>query len=99
MAEPILPSMKSWVVDHVLWDQALRDKPGKPLPGFWGALWALRKVLIALLVSAVMTWKEWIKHHPPEIALIAVIHFAFVLVAVALLVCVWQFFHRERSSQ
>jgi hypothetical protein len=89
MAEPVGLSMKSWVVDRILW-----DKSGKPLQGFWGAPRALRKVLIALLVSAVMTWKEWVTRHPPEIALIAVLHFVFALVAVALLVYVWQFLRR-----
>jgi hypothetical protein len=95
MAKPILPSMESWVVDHVLW-----DKSGKSLQGLWGAIWASRKVLLALLVSAVMTRQERVKHHPPEIALIAVIHFALVLVAVALLVYAGNYFPRgNRKSQ
>ena len=95
MTEPILRSIKAWVVDHVLW-----DKSGESLQGLWGALWALRKVLVALLVSAVMTRQEWVKHHPPDIALIALIHFAFVLVAVALLVYAGHYFPRgNRKSQ
>ena len=95
MAKPILQSIKSWVVDHVLWDVS-----AKSLLGFWGAFWALRKVLVALLVSAVMTRQEWVKHHPPEIALIALIHFVFVLVAIALLVYGGQFFlPGNRKSQ
>src|SRR5882724_9475122 len=95
MAKPILQSIKSWVVDHVLWDDSARSPQG-----LWGAFWALRKVLMALLVSAVMTWQEWVKHHPPEIAIIAVIHFGFVLVAVALLVYAGHYFpRRNRKSQ
>jgi hypothetical protein len=93
MAEPILRSLKSWVVDHVLWDRS-----GKSIQGLSGAFWALRKVLVALLVSAVMTWQEWVKHHPPEIAIIAVIHFAFVLVAVALLVYAGHYFPRGNGK-
>jgi hypothetical protein len=93
MAEPILRTMKSWVVDHLLW-----DKSGKSLQGLCGAFWALRKVLVALLVSAIMTRQEWVKHHPPEIALIAVIHFAFVLAPVALLVYAGHYFPRGKRK-
>jgi hypothetical protein len=95
MAEPILRSMKSWILAYVLWDDS-----GKSLQGIRRSLWAMRKVLVAFLASTVLTWREWVEHHPPEIAIIAVLHFVFVLVAVALLVRGVQFFlRRNQPSQ
>ena len=35
---------------------------------------------------------EWVKHHPPQIAVVALIHFVFVLAAVALAVHVGRWF-------
>jgi hypothetical protein len=71
----------AWIFDHLLWDTT-----GAPERGFWGGLWATRKLFIALFGAALLTWREWVEHHPPEIAIVAVIHFVFVFAAVALLV-------------
>lgn len=51
-------------------------------------------ICIALLGSAPLTWREWVEHHPPEIAILAVIHFVFVFVAVVLLTYLAQWFLR-----
>jgi hypothetical protein len=89
MAAPVRRNMKSWILDYVLWDNS-----GTSLTRFPEALWALRRVIAALLGSMVLTWWEWVSHHPPEIAIVAVIHFAFVLAAIALLVYVRQWCRR-----
>lgn len=64
----------------------LGDAGDNPRQGFLGALWALRKLLVALAASIVRTWREWVEHHPPEIALIATMHFVFVFALIGLLV-------------
>ena len=65
-----------WVRHTLLWD------PGMPArTGLWGALWALRKLMLVLSITVVLTCGEWIEHRPPEIALIALIHLVFVLTA------------------
>jgi hypothetical protein len=79
-----------WVVDHLLWDSGNAARTG-----FWGGLWATRKLLVALALSAVLTWREWVEHHPPEIAMVAVMHFAFVMLVIALLVSTAQWFSRS----
>ena len=61
-------------------------------------LWATRKVLIAVAAATLLTWPEWQQHHPPEIVLIAFIHFAFVLAVIALLVSVGQWFRRNGNK-
>jgi hypothetical protein len=78
---PIGRTITAWMFSHLLWDTA-----GSTRRGFLGALWALRKLLVALAAAAVLTWREWVEHHPPEIALIAVIHFIFVFALIAALV-------------
>jgi uncharacterized membrane protein YqhA len=45
-----------------------------------------RKLILAVAAAALLTWIEWEEHHPPEIALVAVIHFVFVCAAIALAV-------------
>jgi hypothetical protein len=79
MPEPI--RFTKWIFDHLLWDTA-----GTARHGFLRALWATRKILIALAGSAVMTWWFWIEHHPSEIVTVALIHFVFVLAVIAFLV-------------
>jgi hypothetical protein len=49
-------------------------------------LWDARKLLLAVAGSALLTYSEWVQHHPPEIALMALIHFVFVLAAIAVIV-------------
>jgi len=40
-------------------------------------------LLVALVLSGLLTWVEWVEHHPPDIALVALLHFVVVLAAVA----------------
>lgn len=70
-----------WMLDHMLWDTS-----GAAGRGFWPGLWATRKLLIALVGSGVLTWREWVEHHPPEIVIVALIHFVFVFAVSALFV-------------
>lgn len=86
----MLRKIAQWVVDHLLWGAG-----GAGRTGPWGGLWAARKLLRALAVSAVLTWREWVEHHPPEIAIVAVTHFMIVLVVIALLVYIAQWFSRN----
>lgn len=81
-----------WLVDHLLWDTA-----GSANSGFLGGVWAIRKLIIALALTLMMTWREWVDYHPLEIllvALVAVINFIFVLAAIALLVFTLRRFSR-----
>jgi hypothetical protein len=71
----------AWIFDHLLWDPT-----GSARSGFAGAVWATRKVLMALAAAVFLTWHEWIEHHPRQIILAAFLHFAFVLTAIGLLV-------------
>ena len=50
------------------------------------------RIFVAAVGAALLTWIEWVKHHPPEIAVVALMHFVFVLVAIALLVHVVRLF-------
>jgi hypothetical protein len=94
MARPSARKFTLWIFGHLLWDPA-----GSARAGFWGGLWATRKLLIALAAAALLTWREWVEHHPPEIAVVALIHFVFVLAVIALLVSIGQrFSHRDRKS-
>ena len=93
-ALPIAQKFALWIFDHLLWDPA-----GSARVGFWGGLWATRKLVIAFAGAALLTWREWVEHHPPEIAIVAVIHFVFVLAVIALLVYIGQrFSHSDRKS-
>jgi hypothetical protein len=78
-----------WIIDNLLWDTA-----GTAREGIWGWLWATRKFLGAAAGAAVLTWWEWVEHHPPEIAVVAVIHFVFVLAAIACAVHIGRWFSR-----
>ncbi len=93
MEVPVHRKIGRWILHHLLWDPA-----GSEREGFWRALWAMRKPLIALAGSAALDWMEWVEHHPPEMAIIVVIHFVFVLAAIALVVYVWQSVSRNRTS-
>ena len=81
-----------WIFNHLLWDTT-----GAVPRGFWRGLGGTRKRLIALAVSAALDWMYWVEHHPANMALIAVIHFVFVLAAIALWVYVWQSVSRRKS--
>jgi hypothetical protein len=79
-----------WIIDNLLWDTS-----GTARKGIWRALWATRKLLVAVVVAALLTWAEWVEHHPPEIALAALIHFVFVLAVIALITYVGRWFSRR----
>jgi hypothetical protein len=81
MAAPIHRRITRWTIDHLIWDTS-----GMRKRGFWGWLWAARKLCIAVIGAALLTWLEWIKHHPPEIVIVALMHFVFVLIVIALVV-------------
>jgi chromate transport protein ChrA len=93
MAGPIHRRITRWIIDNLLWDTS-----GTAREGLWGGLWATRKLLIALAGAALLTWWEWMMHHPPEIALVEVIHFVFVLAVVALVVHVGRQFSRNDTT-
>jgi len=54
------------------------------------SLLSIRTLLIALAGSALLTYLEWIEHHPPNMVMIAILHFVFVWAAIALVVYGWQ---------
>jgi hypothetical protein len=93
MAAPIHQKIMRWIIDHFLWDVT-----GTTREGLWGWLCGKWRVLAAVAGAVLLTWGEWVKHHPPEIALIAVIHFLFVLVAIALVVQVVRWFSRSAKK-
>ena len=71
----------AWIFDYLLWDTT-----GSARSGFAGSAWATRKVLMAAAAAAFLTWREWEEHHPRQIMIAALIHFAFVLTAIGFLV-------------
>ena len=94
-SQPTVKIMR-WMLDHMLWEAS-----GAAGRGFWPGLWATRKLLIALAGSGVLTWREWVEHRPPEIVIIALIHFVFVFAMIALLVYAGLWFRARKmpSSQ
>jgi hypothetical protein len=93
MAVPIHRKITRWIVENLLWDTA-----GLAPEGFWGALWPVRKLLAAVAGATLLTWWEWVEHHPPEIAIVALIHFVFVLAAIALCVYIWGWCSRSDKA-
>jgi hypothetical protein len=86
-----------WLVDHLLWDTA-----GTASCGFLGFIWAIRKPIIALAVTLMLTWREWVAYRPLEIRLIvvvAVVNFVLVTAAIALLVFTLQRFNRAIKTR
>lgn len=59
---------------------------------FLQALLSPRIALVALAVSVVLDYMEWVEHHPPEILIVVVLHFVFVWVPLATLVWAWRRF-------
>lgn len=92
MAVPLHRKIARWIFDHLLWDTTSTARAG-----FWTGLWATRKLLVAFMGSAVLTWREWVEHRPPDIVIVALVHFVFVFAVIALLVYVAQWF-RGRGS-
>jgi hypothetical protein len=70
-----------WIIYQLLWDTA-----GTAHAGLWRGFWATRKLVLAAAISVFFDWREWVEHHPPSMALVALIHFVFVMAAVALVV-------------
>jgi hypothetical protein len=93
MARPVVRKIAGWIFDHLLWDTG-----GSVQSGFWAGLWGTRKLLLALVGSTLLTWLEWVEHHPPDIVIVAVIHFVFVLFAIALLVYIGHWFNRNDTT-
>jgi hypothetical protein len=89
VAAPLHKRITGWIFDHLLWDTS-----GAERRVFRGGLWATRKVVAALALSALLTWREWVEHRPPEIAIVEIIHFVFVLAVIALFVYIGQRFNR-----
>src|SRR5947209_7252113 len=81
MAARIHRKIARWITDHLLWEMT-----GTAREGFWGWLLVRWKLFVAVAGAALLTWWEWVEHHPPEIALVALLHFVFLLVAIALIV-------------
>jgi hypothetical protein len=92
MAFPVYGKTKRWILDHMLWDTA-----GAAGRGFWPGLWATRKLLLALVGSGVLTWREWVEHHPPEIVIVELVHFLFLFAVIALLVHAGLWFRTRKS--
>jgi len=61
-----------------------------------GRLW---KLAVAFVISALLTWREWVEHHPPEIVLVAVLHFAVVWIALLLIVQIARWLGRKRRHK
>ena len=92
VAVPIRRKIASWIFTNLLWDTS-----GAVRKGFWGGLWATRKLLVVVAGSALLTWWEWIEHHPPDLAIVELVHFFFVFAVTALLVYIGQ--RRNRNSK
>ncbi len=91
MALPVYRKTARWILDHMLWDTAGAARR------FWPGLWATRKLLLALAGSGVLTWREWVEHHPPEIVIVGLVHFVFVFAVIALLVYAGLWFRTRKS--
>jgi hypothetical protein len=90
MAAPLYRKIGRWILDHLLWDTIGTNKESaRP----W--VWPTGRLLLAVIAAALLTWWEWVLHHPPEIAIIALIHFVFVLLAIGLVVHVGRWFRRS----
>jgi hypothetical protein len=89
MPAPIHRRIMRWIFDRLLWDPRSSAQQGS-----LGALWATRKLLIAIAGSTLLTWREWVEHHPPEILIVALIHFLFALIVIALVVFVGGWLNR-----
>ena len=86
-----IAKIAQWIVDYLVWDLSPAIQHG-----FWGGLWATRKLLIALAVAGVLTWREWVEHRPPEIVIVALLHFLFVFSLIGLLVFAGQWLRQRK---
>lgn len=95
MTVPVHGRARRWIVDPIVGDTTDIARRG-----FWGRLRAEWKFFAAVAVTALLTWREWVDHHPPEIALAALIHFVFAWLAVAIAVHTARWFSRgNRKSR
>jgi len=90
MAVPLHRRITGWIFNNLIWDPA-----GTARTGFRKGLWAMRKLSLAIVLSALLDWLEWTHHHPPDMPLVALVHFVFALALVALGVYVWRGFARS----
>jgi hypothetical protein len=82
-----------WIYQNLLWDPSVHTDSAVPR-----MIWGVRKLALGVLVAAILTWREWIEHHPPEIALIAGIHFLLVMSVLAVLIGSIRLFQRTRKK-
>jgi hypothetical protein len=80
MPAPIHTKLAHWIADQ-FWDTT-----GPAREGFWGRLHPAWKLITAIFGSALLDWVEWAEHHPPNMAIIALIHFAFVVIAISIVI-------------
>ncbi|HLV87719.1 MAG TPA: hypothetical protein VKV39_12120 [Candidatus Sulfotelmatobacter sp.] len=88
-----LRAIGRWFYQNVIWDPSPAARRGGS-----GILWGARKILLVLALTAFLTWREWVEHHPPEIAVVAVIHFVFVMLLVAAAVRGWQWISGAKGN-
>jgi hypothetical protein len=93
MPAPVYRKIGRWILDHLLWDTIeINKESGRA----W--VWPAWRLLLAVIASTLMTWWEWVLHHPPEIGIVALIHFVFVLLAIALVVHIGRWFRRTDKT-
>src|SRR6476661_1651147 len=93
MTVPVHGKIRRWMIDPVLADTADIAQLG-----FWGRLRAEWKFVGVVAGAGLLTWQEWIEHHPPNMALIALIHFVFVWILVAIAVHIVRWLRSGRRS-
>ena len=79
-------------------DPVLADTADIAHLGFWGSLRVKWKFVGVLAGTALLTWQEWTAHHPPDMALIALIHFVFIWILVAIAVHIVRWLRSSRRS-
>jgi len=87
MPEPFHRKIR-WLIGDLFWNT------GRAHGSSWGWLWATWRLIATIVGAALLTWLEWAEHHPPDIAIVALIHFVFVLIAIALIVQIGRWFGR-----
>jgi hypothetical protein len=93
MTVPVHGKIRRWIIDPVF----ANTTAGRRLSSS-GRMRAEWKLFAVVAVTALLTWREWVEHHPPEIALIALIHLVFVWVGVAIIVHVVQWLSRKNPG-
>jgi hypothetical protein len=70
----LIRAFASWLVNNVVWDVS----PGADHLSFSRRFWAARKIMLIVAITTILTWREWVEHHPPEIVIVTVLHFIVV---------------------